>query len=115
MIQKLNYDISVIICCYNSSSRIVPTLEHLLLQKRSYVIKWELIIVDNNSTDNLESIVNKVWEQSNIPLSIVKESQPGLSFARMKGIETATSDLLIFCDDDNWLASNFIQKSFEIC
>lgn len=103
--------VSVIICCYNSRSRILPTLQHLAGQTAR--IGWELIVVDNNSTDNIADFVKQEWG-STIPLKVIKELQPGLKFAREAGIRAASSDLIIFCDDDNRLAPDYLQKVYNI-
>jgi glycosyltransferase involved in cell wall biosynthesis len=108
--------VSVIICCYNSSSRIIPTLEYLARQRVASPIPWEVIIVDNASTDNTIELVNNTWEKNNLSVPLKIEEQPiqGLSFAREKGIEKAQYEYLLFCDDDNWLDENYIQNVFSI-
>lgn len=108
--------VSVIICCYNSSLRITETLRHLSLQRTVPALAWEIIVVDNASTDDTEEIARTYWDalKANIKLSVVKESRPGLSHAREKGIESSAYDIILFCDDDNWLFKDYIQTSFEI-
>ena len=100
--------ISVIICCYNSSTLLPRTLEHLALQDVPENILWELIIVDNNSNDDTAEVARKEWEKYkiDIPFKVVYESNPGLSYARQKGVKEASFELLLFCDDDNWLEKN---------
>ncbi|NJN42415.1 MAG: glycosyltransferase [Flammeovirgaceae bacterium] len=53
--------VSVIICCYNSSSRIEKTLEHLFQQKTNSRLHWEIILVDNASTDQTKATAIKRW------------------------------------------------------
>ncbi len=45
---------------------------------------------------------------SPFPLVMVTETSPGLSFARKAGVQQAQGDIVVFCDDDNWLNPNFI-------
>jgi len=107
-------NISVIICCYNSSKRLESTLRHLALQKAT--IDWELIVVDNASTDNTADFAQKEWSkyQPSFPLRVVSQPIPGLSYAREKGIETAIGEIIVFCDDDNWLCDTYIQTAYEV-
>ena len=108
-------DISVIICCYNSSVRIKPTLDYLLKQNLGY-INCEIILVDNNCTDNTVQIVKTIWKDLNntFILRIVEQNEPGLANARKKGAYAAKGELIVFCDDDNWLSEDFIKQGFEI-
>ena len=112
----LERGISVIICCYNSASRIQTTLKHLAVQDISGKFECEIIIVNNDSTDETEAVVNQVWcECGNpYPLKIVFEKTPGLAFARKCGVKEAKYSYGVFCDDDNWLATNYLSRVFEI-
>jgi glycosyltransferase involved in cell wall biosynthesis len=103
--------LSVILCCYNSAARLAPTLEALAAQKADFA--WELILVDNRSFDNTADLAKILWEKlgSSVPMKLVQENTPGLSAARKKGVETAVGELLLFCDDDNQLASDYLHKA----
>lgn len=107
--------VSVIICCYNSSGRLPKTLEHLAKQKASENVQWEIILVDNNSTDNTGNLAIQMWTSLGNPknLCVVNEKQIGLSHARKRGIDAAAYDVILFCDDDNWLQNNYIETVFN--
>jgi glycosyltransferase involved in cell wall biosynthesis len=105
-------DLSIIICCYNSEARIRPTLEHLLAQETDE-IHWNLILVDNNCTDNTVAIAKQIWSvQNKIELVIIQENEAGLSFAREAAIKNSVAALGVFCDDDNWLHSDYLTKGY---
>jgi glycosyltransferase involved in cell wall biosynthesis len=107
--------ISVIVCCYNSVSRLEETLGHLVHQKfNKGQFQFEIIVVDNASKDHTFEFSNTFLSNYEIDFKVVKELNPGLSNARKKGYETAEYDYLLFCDDDNWLNENYIQTVFEI-
>jgi glycosyltransferase involved in cell wall biosynthesis len=108
------HDFSVIVCCFNSSKRLKRTLEHLSVQK-TVGLSSELIIVDNNSSDDTEKAALKYWIELGEPycLKIVKEPSPGLSFARQTGVANAMGKYIIFCDDDNWLQDDYLEKSYN--
>ncbi len=109
-------DVSVIICCYNSAFKIEQTLLHLSLQTLNG-INCEIILIDNNSTDNTTDVAKQFWDKHGNPainLTIVHEPSPGLASARLKGVKNAMFDILLFCDDDNWLDKNYVNNVIEI-
>ncbi len=103
--------ISIIICSYNSSSRIEATLEHIANQEL-YGLRCEVVLVDNNCSDDTLAVAQKKWKDCGEPfeLRIVEEKEPGLSFARKTGVRAAEGETLIFCDDDNWLEKTYLQN-----
>jgi glycosyltransferase involved in cell wall biosynthesis len=113
---NLTHGISVIICCYNSSSRIKPTLDHLALQDISEEVSCEIIVVNNASTDDLQTVVEDTWSNcgSPYPLKVVFEPTPGLAFARRCGVQHAKHSYGIFCDDDNWLSPDYLIRVIQI-
>lgn len=109
--------ISVVICCYNSSARIAPTLEHLYNQEDIYLSSWEIILVDNLSTDDTVQVASTLWAGfvgKKPPFRIVKENSAGLSNARKKGISESVYDYVLFCDDDNWLNKDYLNTALSI-
>lgn len=108
--------VSVIVCCYNSALRIESTLLHLQMQYTKPNLPWEVILIDNNSSDNTVEIAKTTWDKklNYIPLRVISESTPGLIHARKKGIINAKYNYLLFCDDDNWLNIDFLTMGFEI-
>ena len=109
-------DVTVIICCYNSKQRLKPTLEHLAKQVVPVGFGWNVVLVDNNSTDGTAQFVHTIWNDldCNVPLKVVHEPQQGLSHARKKGIFEASGEIVIFCDDDNWLFPDYVEKAYKI-
>ena len=108
--------ISIIICCYNSSARLPQTIRHLAGQECREDINWEVIIVDNASKDNTSLVANEEWQKYKltIPFKVVYEAIPGLSAARKKGKDLAKFDFLLYCDDDNWLDSNYVERAYNL-
>ncbi|MDO1448841.1 glycosyltransferase [Rhodocytophaga aerolata] len=110
--------VSVVICCYNSEKRLSPTIKHLAEQNVPDYIMWEVIVVDNNSTDNTAKIVRSLWSgykiSETIRLRVVNENRAGLSHARTRGMTEASFDLICFVDDDNWLNKDYLAIVYEI-
>jgi glycosyltransferase involved in cell wall biosynthesis len=108
--------ISVIICCYNSEERLPKTLEHIFAQKLSDGMTMEVLIIDNASKDNTTTIAQELWDvQGTLPqvtFQVVPEMEPGLSYAREKGMSTSSFEYLLFCDDDNWFNEDYVQRTY---
>lgn len=109
-------DISVIVCCYNSEFIITNTLTHLANQKIKKDLIFEVVLINNNCSDNTVGIANRVWKDLNvgIELNIFNEHTPGLAHARKKGVRSCKSEIIIFCDDDNLLDENYVQIAYDI-
>src|SRR5687768_7651244 len=110
------HGVSIIICCHNGERRLAETIKHIASQIVPSSIPWEFLLVDNNSTDNSISLAKEVWSQfsSSGELRIVKEPALGLSHARKKGFSEAQYEFMIMCDDDNWLAPDYVSNVYSI-
>jgi glycosyltransferase involved in cell wall biosynthesis len=109
--------ISVVICCFNSEKRILPTLTHLAASKRlPDSLPIEVIIVDNGCDDDTVTASHTHWKNigANYLLRICKESRPGQAFARIAGVKMANYSVIVFCDDDNWLSSDYLARSYQL-
>ncbi len=98
--------ISVVIPAYNEEKNIVKTLESLAAQKTDK--EYEIIVIDNNSTDNTSSVANSFKDKLNI--NVVKETKKGRSPARATGFEAAKGDIILSTDADTTLPENWIEK-----
>jgi glycosyltransferase involved in cell wall biosynthesis len=120
MIYNSNFKtgVSVVICCYNSASRLYPTLMALSKQIINSNILWEIIIVDNASTDNTSALAEEIWfsinKNNSISFNVVYEGNSGLGNARKKGLAAASYNFILFCDDDNWLQTNYVEGVYNI-
>ena len=97
--------------------RVLPeTLRHLSRQSVPEHIPWEVIAVDNASTDRTADVAREVWSTygSPVPLRVVDERVPGVSAAREKGYEEASYEFIIYCDDDNWLGTDYVRLVYEL-
>ena len=79
--------ISVVLCTYNRWVSLERTLESFQKISSSEDFSWELILVDNNSSDKTQDIAEKFKKDGGLNLHYVFEDQQGLSFARNRGIE----------------------------
>jgi len=107
--------VTVIICCHNSSALLPRTLQHLAQQRVEPHIPWEVLVIDNASTDDTGSLALRLWPKDlNTALRVVEEPQLGLAYARARGISEASFEFLTFIDDDNWLNPSWVQVVYEV-
>ncbi|MGM0944154.1 MAG: glycosyltransferase [Bacteroidota bacterium] len=104
--------VSIIICTFNGRHRLEPTLVHALEQITSF--PFEVLLVDNASTDASGDWVREYAEKNQVTdkLRVVRESNPGLSHARMRGVTESKFSVVLFCDDDNWLSENYLEVGY---
>lgn len=105
--------ISAIICTYNRDRYIGKALEALSAQDLP-ADRFEIIIIDNNSTDNTAAICKAfIRDHQNLSIKYFFEENRGLSFARNRGIREASSPVITFIDDDAEAAPGFLRAILE--
>ncbi len=90
---------SIIVCTYNRADSLRETLQALKAQKTEPALSWEVVVVDNRSTDHTKSVIES-FQKDWPTLRYVYEANQGLSHARNRGINTARGEILLFTDDD---------------
>lgn len=116
-LKKVNpQGISIIICVHNGANRIKPTLKALAVQTIPKDLQCELLIVDNASTDSTAELSTEYWSYLNspFPISILSEPKAGKANAIIKGYNNAKYELMLLCDDDNWLQPEYLKTVCEI-
>ncbi len=93
-------DISIIICSYNRAHNLPECFDHLLQLEGTENIQWEIILVDNNSTDETSTVTQRYADQSTLDIRYIFEGQQGVVFARNKGIEVSKGKYIVYIDDD---------------
>src|SRR5882724_6993780 len=92
--------ISVAICTFNRSQYLGAAIESLANQTLDHML-YEVIVVDNNSTDATNQVVEEaVRHHTNLDLRYVNESVQGLSAARNRAAQEAQGDFVAYLDDD---------------
>ncbi len=103
---------SVIICAHNPRSDYLGRALRALREQTFPMSKWELLLVDNRSSRLLSTQIDLSWHPHG---NHVREETLGLTSARLRGIESAQGELLIFVDDDNLLVADYLASALEIC
>lgn len=100
--------LTVAICTWNRSALLGQVLTRMRELRTSPGLTWELLVVNNNCTDDTDKVIAQHVET--LPIRRLFEPKPGLSNARNCAIEAAAGDLLVFTDDDvlvetDWLTA----------
>lgn len=104
-------DISVIVCTHNPRNDYLSRTLDALARQTLPREKWELVVVDNASDQPLAVSVDLSWHAR---ARHVREDQIGLTPARLRGIAESSAGLLVFVDDDNVLASDYLERAAVI-
>ena len=91
--------VSVVIATYNRADLLGQTLDRLA-EIQPALADWDVIVVDNNSTDGTRSVVERRMAAFPVPLRYEFERQQGRSQALNTGIAASTAAVLVFTDDD---------------
>lgn len=103
--------VSIITPCYNSAKYISKTIESVINQR---FICWEMLIIDDCSTDNSTEIINE-WCRKDDRIKLIKlEKNSGAAVARNKAIQMAKGRYIAFLDsDDSWFSDKLeLQVAF---
>lgn len=102
--------ISVVICTHNPrADYFARTLEALRTQTLP-LAEWELLIIDNASAQPVDAAL-AAWHPAS---RVVREEELGLTAARRRAVATASAETLVFVDDDNVLASDYLEQASRI-
>lgn len=106
-------DISIVICTYNRAQYLPEALDSL--QKQTVESsRFEVIIVNNNSTDNTDEVCQQYMASyPNFPIKYVNEDHQGASFARNTGAALARGEYLCFMDDDAIANVNYVDTILQ--
>ncbi|MDC7676439.1 glycosyltransferase [Asticcacaulis machinosus] len=100
--------ISVIMCTRNRAEQLRRVLETAAAMTVPNGLEWEMVLVDNGSSDHTAEVVSRFSDR--IPIRYVLEAKAGLSNARNRGVAEAAGEYICWTDDDvlidpNWLSA----------
>ena len=102
--------ITVILCTYNRCRSLAKALESATALKLPETNEWEILVVDNNSTDDTRQVVQSFCRQHPGRFRYLFEPQQGKSHALNAGIRVAHADVLAFTDDDVTVDPAWLEK-----
>ena len=104
--------VSVLICTYNRARLLQQTLE-ALSAARSPDCDVDIVVIDNNSTDDTAAVISRAARQSRWPIHTALEPCQGKSFALNRGLALARGDILALTDDDVLPADDWLVRMVD--
>ena len=109
-VHHLQNGLTILIACYNASPTIEKTLDCLMNMCKVDNLPWEVLLVDNNSTDNSVTLAKNAWHGEGA-LRIVQEERQGTGYAMFRGMQEAKYAYIGIVDQDNWVDEDWMQKA----
>jgi glucosyl-dolichyl phosphate glucuronosyltransferase len=106
-------DASIIICTYNRSDSLKRTLSSIASMNHPIDRSWEIIVIDNNSSDGTKSVVEEFSRSCEQDVIYLYERTQGKSFALNRGVEAARGEILAFTDDDVRVHADWLKNIFR--
>ena len=93
-------DISVLVITYNRAEQLGQALASLIRQEIGGSYSFEIVVIDNASTDGTKALISEMAQDACVPLRYQFETAKGVAHARNRGIIEASGEWLAFFDDD---------------
>lgn len=107
--EKKGY-VSIVVPVYNVETRIQRCIDSVIGQTYSL---WELILVDDGSKDKSLELCKRAADKDD-RIIVISKSNEGVSSARNAGLDAAKGEFVIFCDSDDWLDLDMLEKMVSI-
>lgn len=112
--RRVKPKITAAICTLNGARRILAVLEAVAAQRDIGPDEWELLVIDNGSTDGTARVVSLFVSQHRlVNLRYLVENLPGQAAARRRAINEAQGEWICFVDDDNLLDPQYLSEALS--
>jgi glycosyltransferase involved in cell wall biosynthesis len=108
------HQVSVLICTYNRAALLRETLAALRDLERPDACRVEILVVDNNSTDDTRAAVSEAAASSQVPIIYLHETRQGKSFALNRGLSHARGEVIALTDDDVLPAGDWLSRIVRV-
>jgi glycosyltransferase involved in cell wall biosynthesis len=105
--------VSVVICTYNRCNQLKETLASLAQLSVPDDLPWELVVVDNNSSDETKEVVELFVRTPRLNAKYLLERNAGLSHARNRGVAESQGEVISFLDDDVVVTSDWLTEIWK--
>lgn len=109
-----NPDISIVVLTYNRSDMLRNALVSLIQQDTDNIFSFNIVIIDNGSTDKTQEVVEEVVGNFLVPVVYVRETGIGVAQARNRGIQESKGEWIAFFDDDQVAEKHWLKELFSV-
>jgi succinoglycan biosynthesis protein ExoM len=107
--------VTVCICTYQRPDLLKRLLEHLKRQETAGRFDYSIVVVDNDSAQSAQPVVNEFAASSTIAICYCIEPRQNIALARNKAVENVKGDFAAFIDDDEFPENNWLLTLFSTC
>ena len=104
---------SVLIATYNRAALLEETLRSIRALRVDPARRWDVIVVDNNSTDGTRAVVERHAQDFPVPLRYLVEGRQGRSSALNAGIAASRASVIVMTDDDVRVETNWLDAACD--
>lgn len=100
--------VSVVVCTRNRSQSLLSALRSLLVLETEGLFTYEVVVINNNSTDDTSQVVSDLAASASINIREFMETKPGVVYARNRGVQESSGEWIAFFDDDQLADSKWL-------
>lgn len=102
--------VSVVVCTHNGAARLPRALAALRAQRVPPQLAWEVVVVDNASSDASPEVALRAWGDGPVALRVCREERLGLVHANRRGFAEAAHEFVSLVNDDNAVAEDWVAE-----
>jgi glycosyltransferase involved in cell wall biosynthesis len=107
--------LSVVLCTYNRADNLAIALGTVVAQASSSAFQYEVVVIDDGSTDHTRETVEQIAAASPVPVRYIFESaRGGIAVARNRGVNEARGNWIVFFDDDQLAAPDWLAQLYAV-
>lgn len=106
--------ITIVIPTYNRQEMLRKTMDGMVHQETDNDFNYEVLIIDDGSTDNTAAVVREIQEKSAVPVHYIAESGRGYTAVLNRAVQEFKGQYLAFFDDDQHTHSTWLRELYEV-